>query len=203
MNLPAAPKDMIGATLAAIGIAVGWGFGYAHMSTLGAYDEAIAEREKFVDERMQQKANFEDLFGAYTSANDIKRATQEILPTEENIPELISALQQMSRDAGVGVKALSVTATGGGKDAKATGSVMNVGIALSAQGSYGSIKTLLSFLERNRRIIDVATVDFAPSAIDTTLIDVTISANAYVAPAQATKSEEKPPASTKKSPSDS
>ncbi|MEK7515106.1 MAG: type 4a pilus biogenesis protein PilO [Patescibacteria group bacterium] len=201
MNLPAAPKDMIGAVLGAIGLAVGWGFGYAHMSTLGAYDDAIAEREAFVEKRLQQKANFEDLFGAYTSASDIKRATQEILPTEENIPELISALQQMARDAGVGVKSISVTGGAGGKSAQATGVVKSVGISLSAQGSYTSIKNLLSFLERSRRIIDVATVDFAPSAIDPTLIDTTISASAYVAPTQAEKAEESP--APKKSPSDS
>lgn len=192
MNLPAAPKDMIGATLAAIGVALGWGLGYAHMSTLGAYDDAIAERESFVEKRLQQKANFEDLFAAYTSASDIKRATQEILPTEENIPELISALQQMARDSGVGVKSISVTGAGGERSGQASGVIRQVGISLSVQGSYSSIKTLLSFIEKNRRIIDVSTIDFAPSAIDTTIIDTTISASAYVAPEQAQRDEETP-----------
>lgn len=86
------------------------------------------------------------------------------LPVEDDVPALITQLERVAKQSGVGVQHLGF---GGGKaeteEAELGGGAQTIFLTAVVDGSYGALQTFFRNLENTSRVVNVTTFRFSPA----------------------------------------
>lgn len=100
------------------------------------------------------------------------------LPSEAQVPLLLTQVQQIANESGLKINSLSYSAS----SAKATGEVTDVvNIQLSVKGTFNETKSFLTTLEKAARIVNISTIRFSlvegtnPESLGTSELDINFS----------------------------
>lgn len=112
------------------------------------------------DQRLQVKINkLNDLVDFKEIVNEDLKLVNTALPSTDDIPLLLTEIQQISKGAGLDITNLTYAASTADKSGKAN----KVYVQLSANGNFNQTKVFISNLEKASRIIDISTLRFSSS----------------------------------------
>lgn len=133
-------------------------------------------REKNLDTKIMK---LNDLLDFKDVVNEDLKLVNIALPSEDNIPLLLTEIQKISKEAGLAITNLSYSAQS--KDPGKETSVVNV--TLSGKGSFNEVKTFLKTLEKASRLINVSTLRFSsvkgtdPDTLGTSELEISLGLN--------------------------
>lgn len=169
-------KNYLGAGLISIALFSFWILGMPAYSQRGQLKEVIAQRTEVLSERLAiiEKIRQLNTYYAEQSAN-IKKLSA-IVPAAKSSAELVSSIDSLASQHGLQLIAFSANEERG----ELTAPYRSLSIDMTLTGSYLSLFGFLEGLERNVRIIDVNSIDAAPSTgEDTAILQFRIRASAY------------------------
>lgn len=114
----------------------------------------------------------------------------ELLPQDKKISDILVNLEKMTQERGMQMKKIEFAKENSGSAASRTAiagkaSVApEVSYAFSVVGSYEAMRSLLTALEKNLRIVDVGAINFTSGAKDSKLWEFAVSAKSYYKPTQ-------------------
>ena len=124
---------------------------------------------------------------------------QQALPVEDDVPTLITQLEQVAKQSGVGVQHLGFgegkSATKEGEeDAGPSGRVKTISLTAVVDGSYSALQTFLRNLENTSRVINVTNFRFSPAQKkeEEVSLSITLGLEAFYLAAAETVSAEVP-----------
>lgn len=151
-------KNYIGASLIAVAGFFIWGWilpGYNTMTDLKAL---VQERQDLITSRSKIIANIAALTQEYQKrSSDIKKLSS-IVPNKKSVAEVVSTLENIASRNGMQLTGETISEQKG--DDSAPYSSILIDVALS--GSYTSLAGMLQSLEKNLRLMDVASIDVSP-----------------------------------------
>ena len=157
------------------------------------------------DEVLKIRAEQTDVEAALSSLRDLSKLRDELLATYDSIPkdkldrlnELLPSVkdtsamlvnfEKMTQERGMLIKKIEFSRDEGGavprtSIARRTGPAPEVSYAFSVTGSYEALRSLLSGLEKNLRIVDVDAINFTAGDKDPRLWEFAITAKSYYQP---------------------
>ncbi len=119
--------------------------------------------------------NFEELDTKLSQNADALAKLDAALPTNPLVPELLAYLQQAASQNGLILSSVSVS------DPKETvqPGITYTAVKITASGSYESLKTFLSSVYKNSRMIDVDSISFSAPKPGLELFNFNIILRAY------------------------
>jgi len=142
---------------------------------------SLATKSRFFDEQQQIIKNISEyLTGKETEIKKSQAAVSSALPTDINVADLYNQLSILIRVNGLtmqefGLDILAIKPTPAGSLLKGRGTVQ---IEIKLNGSYLSLKSFISQLERNIRLMDVAKLT-AKSTTNRDVLDYDIVVDTY------------------------
>lgn len=135
--------------------------------------QTFIDSEKTVVERIQK------LINSYKGEGQVQQAVSEVLPIEKDVAGALAQLYGLAQNNGLSAKAFTISAVPALKKRGASNAAPGIpeassfetalqkqvgalSFGLQLSGSYENLKNLLSALETNIRIFDVATIDVQP-----------------------------------------
>lgn len=128
------------------------------------------QKEEFLDKQILL-AKVEKLQKSYEENKESLEKTDYILPSDEDIPNLIVQFESLALEAGLILEEVSFsTKEGAGGKARTAREIEKGAIAKDYQtmtaslkliGTYSGIKGFLRLIEENMRLMDVDSVDFS------------------------------------------
>jgi len=170
-------KNMIGATLIALGAFVFWGWllpGYNSFSLLRSDIETkqvdVVKKKTIVD-------NLNGLITKYDSRADEIDRLSLLVPPSKNLSEIITAIESLSSTTGLQLSSVKLGAQK--NTAGETSSV--VSIELSMLGEYIPFTGFLDQLEKNIRLMDIISISIGQStdAAFPDLLNIVLKINTY------------------------
>lgn len=134
----------------------------------------------------------DELLATYDSIpKDKLDRLNELLPSKKDISAMLVNFEKMTQERGMLMKKIEFSRDEGGVQprtsiARRTSAAPEVSYAISVVGSYESLRSLLSALEKNLRIVDVDALNFAAGEKDPKLWEFAITAKSYYQPEQQT-----------------
>jgi Tfp pilus assembly protein PilO len=167
-------KAFMGAGLIAIAAFLFWMLDlgtYNHMSSLKA---AIAERQKIFDERKAIVDNVAKLNKEYVERGGEIKQFSSVIPTKKEIAELVSAFEAISTRSGLNLTEITTSES---NEVKAE--YASLFIVMKARGGYAALTNFLDGVEKNIRLVDVDSIELAPTDNQVGVLDMTIKAFVY------------------------
>jgi len=126
--------------------------------------QVVAYESDLVAARQKSEKLSEILSEVKTVEGNLK-VVRQALPVEDDVPTLITQLEQVAKQSGVGVQHLGF---GEGKDAAEEGEeeaegVKTISLTAVVDGSYSALQTFLRNLENTSRVITVTNFRFSPA----------------------------------------
>jgi len=126
----------------------------------------IVEKEVELQYKEQYFRDITDTAKELTQYKEELLKVDSILPSDTSIPALFSFLQTAASQNGLTLEGLSLSAVSEVSGAEGLG-VKEISVGLSVSGSYSSLQSWLSTLEKTSRLIEVETISFsAPQEAD-------------------------------------
>ncbi|MBI4091264.1 type 4a pilus biogenesis protein PilO [candidate division WWE3 bacterium] len=119
-------------------------------------------------EKLNDLADFREIIEENT------RLVDSALPSQADVPLLLTQIQQISKESGLSIANLSYSSSGSGVKNESS----QVNVFMSAKGNFGQVKTFLTTLEKASRIIDISTLRITsqqgtqPDALGASAIDL-------------------------------
>ena len=135
-------------------------FAIGFFASLPRYQElkntqiAIASKNVELQYKEQYFTDITDTAKELTKYKEELLKVNSILPSDLSIPTLFSFLQTVSSQNGLTLGGLNLSAISGASEGEGLG-IREIGVSLSASGSYSSLKSFLSTLEKTSRLIEV------------------------------------------------
>lgn len=171
-------KNIFGALLAAVGFFVLLGLVWFEYGKMQDLKVAIDEREKLVVERTELAASIKKLTDQYRSAIGDTRKFEAVIPRRQDIDEVVSALEVISQRSGIQIDDTSIIEDKAGMTQTLT---RTMAINIKGKGPYEGIRTFVSNLEQNVRLIDLQSFELTTEE-GSTLITFDVKARAYFIP---------------------
>ncbi len=168
-------KTLLGFILVSLALFTAWALLGGQYRNIGAMRAAIVERDQLIAEREGVMKNVDTLYGQYQAhQRDISRF-ESVMPQNGNIAEIVSALDVISRQAGM--QLIGIAVQGGNRNAQETTGSLTIPVQLL--GSYESLSTFLGSIEQNLRLLDIISISIAPDPISVGLLHFEIQIVAY------------------------
>jgi Tfp pilus assembly protein PilO len=136
---------------------------------------ALDERNQMITDQTAIVAKLNDLRQqAATRAGEIKQFSY-VVPATKNAADLVSMLQALANQNGLQLTNMSM-GTGGSTD-KSPYVVQSIDLGLS--GGYIAFRSFIDSIEKNIRIIDIDSIDAAPTTDNSPIIGFRVKAHAY------------------------
>lgn len=168
-------KNLIGVSLLALAFFIVLGMVWSKYDEMQAMNRAISERQQSVDERKGLVARVKKLNGDYQAAIGDARKFGAVIPTKKDIEELVSAFEAMGQRSGVQLGEVGIVEDKAAAE-KVGARVLTINI--KGKGPYEGIRTFMGDMEKNVRLIDLTSVDFAAEE-QSALLNFDIKAQAY------------------------
>ena len=101
----------------------------------------------------------EDLTDFKDVINEDSRLINSAIPSQDDIPLLLTQIQNIAKESGLTITNLTYSSTSGASSKEAD----KVNVQLSIKGSYSQVKQFFYALEKAARIVDVTTLRFSSS----------------------------------------
>jgi Tfp pilus assembly protein PilO len=126
----------------------------------------IAEKEVELQYKEQHFRDLTDAAKELTKYKEELLKIDSILPSDPSIPALFSFLQTAASQNGLTLEGLNLSAVSEVSGSEGSG-IKEISVSLNVSGSYPSLKSLLSTLEKTSRLIEVETISLsAPQEAD-------------------------------------
>jgi Tfp pilus assembly protein PilO len=133
----------------------------------------LAERQAVMDQLTSLISKFRERLASFDNLDKQANSINTALPDSLSVPELLVSLEAMALENQVNFESITFTSVdiqsnqtaAATKDAKKVKAIepLPLQITISGSGHYGSVKGLMSALEQELRLIEVAEVSFRPS----------------------------------------
>lgn len=138
---------------------------------LGLRKEIKNQEEIFLEKQILL-AKVEKLQKTYEENRESLEKTSYILPSDQDIPNLIVQLESLALESGLILEGINFSTEGESLKDKATSArktetgtiakdYQTMTVALELMGSYSGFKAFLQSIEENMRLMDVSSVDFS------------------------------------------
>ena len=125
--------------------------------------QIVAYERDLAAARQKSEKLSEILSEAKTIEGNLEVA-QKALPVEDAVPTLITQLEQVAKQSGVGVQHLGFGGGEGDEEAEASRSeVKTISLTTVVDGSYSALQTFLRNLENTSRVVNVTNFRFSPA----------------------------------------
>lgn len=170
-------KNYTGAGLIAIAVVLFWVMALPLYNRISDLDVAIQEREDLLNTRSTIMANIKKLNQEYQRRlSDITKLST-IVPPKKSIAEVLSAINDISTKNGVELFSSSII---GQRTSDADATPYNLlSLEIGLNGSYPSLTNFLRALEKNLRLVDIASVDATAGIGTSSILNFVIKGNAY------------------------
>lgn len=170
-------KNYIGAGLIAIAIVLFWAVALPFYNGISDLDAAIKEREDLLDSRNTIIANIQGLNKEYQKRISEISNLSAIVPSKKSVAEVLSAIHEISIQNGIELFSSAII---GQKISAADTSPYNLlSLEMGLTGSYLGLTNFLKALEKNLRLIDIASIDAAAGFGNTSTLNFVIKGKAY------------------------
>jgi len=152
-------KKVIGAFLIGASAFILIGLAWPQYQVMGITRSAISERDEIISDKKELVNTINKLKDEYQSrASDMARL-DVLLPKTKNIKEALQDISTIAQQTGLGLASIKTSATEE-KNKKDTGPGQ-VTIETSTEGSYRSLVSFLTELEKNLRITDLDSISLS------------------------------------------
>jgi len=127
---------------------------YNSLKDLGAQ---IKEKEQTLASRQEALEDLKELEESYNRAKVKVKDIPDILPKEEQVPELLVQLDALAKENNMGLASINITPGAEAEEALYKSLSISAGVA----GSYSNLKKYLDSVEKNMRLIDITSIDFS------------------------------------------
>jgi Tfp pilus assembly protein PilO len=170
-----ASRTYLGAVLVALAGALFFLLVLPQYDAISARRAALAERSDLLTERQGLVKKIDDWKKEMaTRADDIKDFSY-IVPATKDAPDLVSMIQALASENGLQLNGLSM----GTNDQSEGASYATQSLDLSLAGGYVAFRSFMDEMEKNIRIIDIDSIDAAPTTENSPVIGFRVKAHAY------------------------
>ncbi len=124
----------------------------------------LASRAALLEEQEEIVAEVENLLAEYQSLQGVSDRISRVLPNREDYPTLLNQIRGLAEVSQLSLESVTWNvlprARGGSDGGLPASSVLQV--SLKASGNYQALKSFLSSLERNIRIMDLVSLAIIP-----------------------------------------
>lgn len=117
----------------------------------GELEKAVVERQNLFDSRSKIIDRILKVKNEYASKKESLDKITSTIPSQKNIPELISTLENIAESSGIALISLDI----GNVSINETSGIGSIPISLKLVGNYTAYSKLLNLIELNRRLIDI------------------------------------------------
>jgi len=170
-------RKIFGAFTIAIAVFFFWPAVIGTWQEVSALRSAVAERETLLKQRQDILANINAAYAHHQT-----KLTQQdgqkfsaLVPVHKDTAEIISAIQDMSTEAGIVISQIRIT------ENKPTGTEQfkTLTLALEMKGSYASLREFLTNLEKYVRLLNVNAIAISSDPNTTGKLKFSVRADAY------------------------
>lgn len=170
-------KNLVGTLLIALGLFSVGGFLLPAYQGVTSRIAAIQQRQDIVKERQVLISKVGKAYADYQRrVSDVRKFTS-VVPVKKSTAELISELQTIAAQTGIQLSGLSLQEQQASAEQDGVYQIMTLNVDLV--GGYPSLISFLDAMERNLRLLDVASVDAAAGEGGGSLLRFKIHATAY------------------------
>ncbi len=170
-------KNYIGAGLIAMAIILFWILALPFYNRVSDLDAAIREREDLLNSKNAILTNIKELNKEYQKRIPEIAKLSAIVPSKKSVAEVLSAINDISAKNGIELFSSAIISQ---KTSDANNSPYNLlSIEMGLNGTYPGLTNFLQALERNLRLVDIASVDAAAGLGSTSILNFVIKGNAY------------------------
>lgn len=169
-------KNVIGSVIIALALLTFWVLVMPERKKIGEFNDAIQLRQTDLDDRVAIDKKIRDINKrAEDRAIEIKNLGL-IVPSKKDVAELISAMDRIATISGMQLAQINIQPQPDTPNDPFNGLTVTADVS----GEFGSIKNFLENLEQNIRLLDVDSVQLAPTSETlTSVLNVSIQARAY------------------------
>ena len=170
-------KNYIGAGLIAIAVVLFWALALPLYDGVSDLDTAIKEREDLLQSRNAIITNIKNLNKEYQKRIPEIAKLSAIVPSKKSVAEVLSAIDNVSFKNGVQLFSSAII---GQKTSDTAANPYNLlSLEMNLSGNYPGLTSFLRSLERNLRLMDIASIDTAAGSGNTSTLNFVIKGNAY------------------------
>lgn len=170
-------KNYIGAGLIAIATILFWALAIPFYNRISDLDTAIRDREDLLQSRNAIMANIKNLNKEYQKRIPEIAKLSAIVPAKKSIAEVLSAVDDASAKNGVELFSSAITSQ---KVFDTDTNPYNLlALEIFLNGNYPGLTNFLKALERNLRLVDIASVDATTNQGNVTILNFVVKGNAY------------------------
>lgn len=127
---------------------------------------AVAENDFVVARRESEKLS--EILSEVKMVEGNLEVVQQALPVEDAVPSLITQLEKVAKQSGVGVQHLGFgegksAAKEGEEETESSEGVKTISLTAVVDGSYGALQTFFRNLETTSRVVNVTNFRFSPA----------------------------------------
>lgn len=170
-------KNIFGSIVVAIGLFLFWPLVLGSWDRLALLQEAKAEREEILQRRIGTLSKVDTEYAQYAKliASPEGKKFIALVPLKKNVPEILSAVSDVSASSGVEVREIAVSE---GKATKAQGYGV-LQLSLEVSGQYEGVRSFLDRLEAYVRILNVDSLEIASDPRNASVLNVIVRAQTY------------------------
>lgn len=170
-------KNIFGSIVVAIGLFLFWPLVLGSWDRLALLQEARAEREEILQRRIGTLSKVDTEYAQYAKliASPEGKKFIALVPLKKNVPEILSAVSDVSASSGVEVVEISVNEDRATK----TQGYGVLQLVLDVSGQYESIRAFLDRLEEYVRILNVDSLEIVSDPRNVNVLNVTVRAQTY------------------------
>ena len=170
-------KSIFGSLVVAIGLFLFWPLVLGSWDRLSVLQEARIERQELLKRRIGALDKINKEFVEYQKVIEGPDGKKFIalVPTKKNVPEIISAINEVSASSGVEIRGLAINE---GKNPPSQGYRI-LQIALEISGQYESARAFLDRLEEYVRILNVDSLEISADPRSSNQLNITVRAQTY------------------------
>ncbi len=129
--------------------------------------QQIAAAENDLAAARQKSEKLSEILSEAKTIESNLEAVQQALPAEDDVPALITQLEQLAKQSGVSVQHLGfgegAEPSSEAEGAESRGEIKTISLTVVVDGSYGALQTFLRNLESTSRIVNVTNFRFSPA----------------------------------------
>jgi len=115
----------------------------------------------------QKSEKLSEILSEIKTVESNLEVVQQALPVEDDVPALLTQLEQVAKQSGVGVQHLGfgegAKPSDEAEEAESKGGIKTISLTAVVDGSYSALQTFLRNLEDTSRVINVTNFRFSPA----------------------------------------
>lgn len=170
-------KNYIGAALVALAFVGAWGWILPEYNRISELGVAINERQALFSSRSAIVQRIQTLNNEYQQRSADVAKISSVLPSKKSLAEIVSSLDKITTQNGLQIVNASII---GRETGSQTSAYTTLPISISLNGSYRGLVSFLQSVEKNIRIMDVASINASSaSAENPGLLNLLLLGNTY------------------------